>query len=154
MKQVGEGRAANPSDRVVRREEVCGRRFFGGGRLPEQRKIVEEHPKLGHEVLQDGSGLLHLGAEIALSHQERWDGSGYPNKLHGDNIPQSARIVAVADVLDALLSPRPWRTAWSLDAALAHVRAGAGTLFDPHVVRALDACESEIVALHRRFEAN
>jgi two-component system response regulator RpfG len=120
----------------------------------EQRKVVEEHPRLGHEVLQDGSGLLHLGAEIALSHQERWDGSGYPNKLHGDNIPQSARIVAVADVLDALLSARPWRTAWSIEAALAHVRASAGTLFDPHVVRALDACEAEIVAIHRRFEAN
>ena len=120
----------------------------------EQRKIIEEHPRLGHEVLQDGSGLLHLGAEIALSHQERWDGSGYPNKLHGDNIPQSARIVAVADVLDALLSPRPWRKAWSLQDALAHVRAGAGTLFDPQVVRALDACEAELVATHRRFEAN
>jgi HD-GYP domain-containing protein (c-di-GMP phosphodiesterase class II) len=97
---------------------------------------------------------LHLGAEIALSHQERWDGSGYPNKLHGDNIPQSARIVAVADVLDALLSPRPWRKAWSLQDALAHVRAGAGSLFDPQVVRALDACEAELVATHRRFEAN
>jgi two-component system response regulator RpfG len=120
----------------------------------EQRKIVEEHPRLGHEVLQDGSGLLHLGAEIALSHQERWDGSGYPNGLHGDNIPQSARIVAVADVLDALLSPRPWRKAWSLQEALAHVRAGAGTLFDPQVVRAVDACEAELVATHRRFEAN
>jgi len=120
----------------------------------EQRKIVEEHPRLGHEVLQDGSGLLHLGAEIALSHQERWDGSGYPNRLHGDNIPQSARIVAVADVLDALLSPRPWRTAWSMDAALAHVRAGAGTLFDPHVVRAREACETELVATPRRFEAH
>jgi two-component system response regulator RpfG len=118
-----------------------------------QRKVVEEHPRLGHEALQDGSGLLHLGAEIALAHQERWDGSGYPNRLHGDNIPESARIVAVADVLDALLSKRPWRAAWTLEAALAHVRAGAGTLFDPRVVRALDACEAELVATHRRFEA-
>jgi len=120
----------------------------------EQRRIVQEHPRLGHEVLQDGSGLLHLGAEIALSHQERWDGSGYPNGLHGNNIPESARIVAVADVLDALLSPRPWREKWTVEAAFAHVREGAGTLFDPHVVRALDACEAELLATHRRFEAN
>jgi len=119
-----------------------------------QRQIVEEHPRLGHEVLQDGSGLLHLGAEIALSHQERWDGSGYPSRLHGENIPMSARIVAVADVLDALLSPRPWREAWPLDAALAHIRAHAGSLFDPQVVRALDACEAEVAATHRSFEAN
>jgi HD-GYP domain-containing protein (c-di-GMP phosphodiesterase class II) len=61
--------------------------------------------------------------------------------------------VAVADVLDALLSPRPWREKWSLDAALAHVRAGAGSLFDPQVVRALDACEPEVVATHRDFES-
>jgi two-component system response regulator RpfG len=120
----------------------------------QQRKVIEEHPRLGHEALQDGNGLLHLGAEIALSHQERWDGSGYPNGLHGTNIPESARIVAVADVLDALLSARPWREKWSFESALAQVRAGAGTLFDPHVVRALDSCEAELLATHRRFEAD
>jgi two-component system response regulator RpfG len=125
------------------------------GPLPEaERKVMQQHPKLGHEALQDGSGLLHLGAEIALGHQERWDGSGYPSGLHGDNIPASARIVAVADVLDALLSPRPWRPKWSLADALGHIRAGGGTLFDPQVVRALDACEAEVVATHRAFESN
>ena len=118
-----------------------------------ERLVMQTHPRLGHQVLQDGSGLLHLGAEIALNHQERWDGSGYPSGLHGDNIPMSARIVAVADVLDALLSPRPWRAKWTLDAALAHVRAAAGTLFDPQVVRALDACEADVVAMHRDFES-
>ena len=118
------------------------------------RAVMQQHPRLGHEVLQDGSGLLHLGAEIALNHQERWDGSGYPSGLHGENIPLSARIVAVADVLDALLSPRPWRDKWSLDAALEHVRQHAGSLFDPQVVRALDACEADVVAMHRSFESN
>lgn len=118
------------------------------------RAVMQQHPRLGHEVLQDGSGLLHLGAEIALNHQERWDGSGYPSGLHGENIPLSARIVAVADVLDALLSPRPWRDKWSLDAALAYVRQHAGSLFDPQVVRALDACEADVVAMHRSFESN
>src|SRR5205085_3094771 len=78
------------------------------------RAVMQQHPRLGHQALQDGSGLLHLGAEIALNHQERWDGSGYPSGLHGDNIPMSARIVAVADVLDALLSTRPWRDKWTL----------------------------------------
>lgn len=120
----------------------------------EERQLMQQHPKLGHEVLQDGSGLLHLGAEIALAHQERWDGSGYPHQLHGDNIPLSARIVAVADVLDALLSPRPYRPKWSLDAALGHIRGNAGSLFDPEVVRALDACEGDVVATHRSFESN
>jgi two-component system response regulator RpfG len=119
-----------------------------------ERKVMQQHPRLGHEVLQDGSGLLHLGAEIALNHQERWDGSGYPSALHGENIPMSARIVAVADVLDALLSPRPWRPKLTLDEAMAHVRKGAGSEFDPQVVRALDACEAEVVATHHRFEAN
>jgi two-component system response regulator RpfG len=120
----------------------------------EQRRIVEQHPKLGHQVLHDGSGLLNLGAEIALGHQERWDGSGYPNQLHGDNIPFSARIVAVADVFDALLSPRPWRSRWPLDEALAHIRDNAGKLFDPQVVRAFEACKADVVAIHHRFEAN
>jgi len=120
----------------------------------EQRRIVEQHPKLGHQVLHDGSGLLHLGAEIALAHQERWDGSGYPNHLTGDNIPFSARIVAVADVFDALLSPRPWRSRWPLEEALAHIRENGGKLFDPQVVRAFETCQADIVAIHHRFEAN
>jgi two-component system response regulator RpfG len=118
-----------------------------------ERAVMQQHPRLGHQALQDGSGLLHLGAEIALNHQERWDGSGYPSGLHGDNIPMSARIVAVADVLDALLSTRPWRDKLPLAAALAHIRAGAGTLFDPQVVRALDACEADVMATHRDFES-
>jgi len=119
----------------------------------EQRRMVEQHPRLGHEVLSDGGALLNLGAEIALSHHERWDGGGYPSRLRGPDIPQSARIVAVADVLDALLSARPYRQPWELPDALGHVREQAGSQFDPQVVRALDASESELVAIHRSFES-
>jgi two-component system response regulator RpfG len=120
----------------------------------EQRRVMEQHPRLGHELLSDGGALLNLGAEIALSHHERWDGSGYPSRLQGPDIPQSARIVAVADVLDALTSARPYREAWPLEDALKHIRSHAGSQFDPQVVRGLDASESELLAIHRSFESN
>ena len=120
----------------------------------EQRQLMQQHTVLGHEALQGGSGLLQLGAEIALNHHEHWDGGGYPHGLAGERIPRSARIVAVADVLDALLSARPWRAAWSPEAALAHVRDRSGSHFDPAVVAVLRAREAAIVATLRAFDGD
>jgi two-component system response regulator RpfG len=119
----------------------------------DERTIMHQHTVLGHEALQDGSGLLHLSAEIALGHHERWDGSGYPSGLAGQHIPTSARIVAVADVLDALLSERPYRPKWPIDKALRHMKQQSGLHFDPDVIKVLESREAEIIATHLAFEA-
>lgn len=97
--------------------------------------IMRTHAARGHELLApERATVLRLGAEIALNHHERWDGSGYPCGLSGTQIPLSARIVAVADVLDALVSTRPYKPAWTYDQAVAHIERHAGTHFDPGVV--------------------
>ena len=116
---------------------------------PEPRRQMEQHTVLGHDALGGGSDLLQLGADIALHHHERWDGGGYPRAIAGADIPVAARVVAVADVLDALLSPRPWRPAWSPQRALAHIRGGAGSHFDPKLVDVLVLHEADLVAVHR-----
>ena len=110
---------------------------------------VRRHPRLGHDLLADSSSrFVQTGAVIALGHQERWDGSGYPQGLAGEAIPLPARIVAVADVLDAMTSDRPWRRALPLAEALDFIRAGAGTLFDPAVVDALMARRDRVQEIH------
>ncbi|KAF1709814.1 two-component system response regulator [Pseudoxanthomonas kalamensis DSM 18571] len=100
--------------------------------------VMRRHPRIGHELLSGSQNrFIQLGAVIALRHHERYDGSGYPDGLVGDEIPLEARIVAVADVFDALISPRPYKKAWSKDAALAHLYSQRGRLFDPKCVDAL-----------------
>jgi len=106
-----------------------------GSLSPDERAQLERHCEAGYAILRDArSPYLQLAAEVALAHHERWDGSGYPNHLAGAAIPLSARIVAVADVLDALSRDREDRPAWPLDEAIEHLRDCAGTLFDPAVV--------------------
>jgi two-component system response regulator RpfG len=109
------------------------------GRLSDEEfAIMRRHPHIGHEILRDSqSRFVQLGAIIALRHHERWDGSGYPDGLRGEQIPLAARIVALADVFDALLSERTYKQAWSHDDAVAYVRKHRGTLFDPACVDAL-----------------
>ena len=98
---------------------------------------MERHADVGHELLAgSGTELLETAAVIAWTHHERWDGSGYPRGLVGEEIPLEGRIVAVADVFDALTSDRPYRPAVSAADARAHLRAGRGTAFDPQVVDA------------------
>ena len=124
------------------------------GKLSDDERVqMQQHTILGHEVLHDGSGLLQLSAEIALNHHERWNGSGYPSGLAGDDIPASARIVAVADVLDALLSERPYRAKWPIERALSHVKGQSGLHFDPEIIKVLEAREADIIATHQAFEA-
>lgn len=110
---------------------------------------VRRHPQLGFELLSDSSSkFVQTGATIALGHQERWDGSGYPSGLAGEDIPLPARIVAAADVLDAMSSDRPWRPAFSFEQAMDFVRGRAGTLFDPAVVDALTARRERVQEIH------
>ncbi len=99
---------------------------------------MKRHTSYGHEILSAGSSpLLTLAAEIALCHHEHYDGTGYPHRLMGDAIPLVGRIVALADVFDALTSARPYKESWSIAAAADYVAASKGTHFDPACVEAL-----------------
>ena len=107
--------------------------------------VMKTHTFHGADLLQRAADrlgaragpLLGYGIEIARHHHERWDGSGYPDGLVGAAIPLSARLLAVADVYDALISERPYKRALSHDQALRHIQAGSGTHFDPVIARAL-----------------
>jgi response regulator RpfG family c-di-GMP phosphodiesterase len=104
----------------------------------EERATMEKHVFFGVEILKGSSSeLIRMGEEIALTHHERWNGTGYPNGLSGNEIPLCGRIAAVADVYDALTSWRPYKPAWSAEAAIDHMRQEAGRLFDPACVAAM-----------------
>jgi putative two-component system response regulator len=108
-----------------------------GSLSPHQLSIMREHAIIGERLLSGcDSPVMQLAAVIARYHHERWDGKGYPDELSGNAIPQSARIVAVADVFDALVHDRPYRSAWAEEAAIDLIFAGSGTHFDPEVVDA------------------
>ncbi|MEY2400268.1 MAG: hypothetical protein QOJ08_379 [Ilumatobacteraceae bacterium] len=107
-----------------------------GALSPEERKIVETHPQLGYELASTAPSLQEV-LTVILHHHERLDGQGYPTGLCGAAIPLEARVVAVADVWDALTSDRAYRSGWDPAHALAHIEAGRGTHFDPNVVDAL-----------------
>lgn len=115
---------------------------------PDESELMKSHVAIGAEILGRGqSRLLRMAAEIARTHHERWDGSGYPEGLGGEEIPISGRIVAVADTFDALHQPRPYRPAKSLPDALAEVRSLSGRAFDPAVVSAFEALDhSQLLA--------
>lgn len=101
----------------------------------EQRRIMNTHTVLGHRILTGSeSPLLELGATIALTHHEWWDGSGYPRGLSGTDIPLAGRIVAIADVFDALASPRRYKRAYSLDETVAQMGAERERHFDPELL--------------------
>lgn len=100
-------------------------------------KIIEMHTFNGAKVLENShSPTLHVGASIALTHHERWDGSGYPNRLKNEEIPIGGRICAVADVFDALTTKRSYKKTISVNEALAMITDSSGKLFDPAVVNA------------------
>lgn len=100
----------------------------------EEWRIMQTHAKIGHEILIKSSApLFQLAAEIALNHHEKWDGSGYPNQLKEEEIPESARIVALCDVFDALSTKRPYKEAWPLDKCWDEIANCAGKHFDPRL---------------------
>ena len=103
---------------------------------------MKNHPRIGYDILKGSpSKYLSMGAIIALGHHEKYDGSGYPNGLHGEDIPIVARIVAVADVFDALVSERPYKHAWTVDEGFAYLEAQKGKHFDPRCVEAFMSAE-------------
>jgi putative two-component system response regulator len=110
------------------------------------------HTILGHEILQEStSPILQMGAEIALSHHEKYDGSGYPNGLIGDKIPLCGRIAAVADVFDALTSQRPYKRAWHVKQAAEEIQSLSGSHFDPGCVAAFLQGWDDILAIHSSY---
>jgi|SRR5664280_160817 len=109
-----------------------------GKLTPDEWEIIKKHPRIGAEIIGDhGSELIVMARMIALRHHERWDGTGYPDGLSGLDIPIEARIVALADVFDALLSVRPYKHAWTLDRTLDYINSERGKHFDPDVIDVL-----------------
>jgi putative two-component system response regulator len=101
----------------------------------EEVTTMRAHTRIGHDIFSRSEApLFELAAEIALSHHERWDGTGYPDGLAGEDIPESARIVAVADAFDALSIKRPYREPWPLPEVLDHLQEYSGTHFEPRLV--------------------
>jgi len=104
----------------------------------EEFEIMKTHTVIGSRMLSKGrSELVRFSQRIARSHHEWWDGSGYPDRVSGQSIPLEARIVALADFLDALTHERPYRPAWGIDETLAEIRRRAGSHFDPNIAKAL-----------------
>ncbi|AVZ78157.1 two-component system response regulator [Zoogloeaceae bacteirum Par-f-2] len=123
------------------------------GRLDEAEfAVMKRHAEIGRDILAGSTAdLLCLAAEIAWSHHEKWDGSGYPRALAGEAIPRAGRIVAVADVFDALTSERPYKRAWPLERARQFLIEQRGAHFDPACVDAFLAVWDDALAIHDRY---
>ena len=123
-----------------------------GKLTPDEWAVMSQHPVIGAKIIGEHSkGLLQTAATIALYHHEKWDGSGYPHGLAGEQIPHVARIVALADVYDALTSVRPYKRAWSVDEALDLIKSQSGKHFDPNLVEVFIKCLPEILKVQQRW---
>ena len=115
-------------------------------------EVMKTHAEIGYEILKDCKSLyLQAGAQIARSHHEKFDGSGYPHGLKGAEIPILGRIIAVVDVFDALTSKRPYKKPWPFDLAVREVKAGMGSHFDPDVVKAFLGSILSVRAIMEQF---
>lgn len=123
------------------------------GKLNEQEwEIMQSHATIGHDILSDSqSRYMRIGAIISLHHHERFDGKGYPHGLQGEEIPLIARVVAVADVFDALVSARPYKKAWSFEEAIAYIKEQAGSHLDPKCVDAFLTRLDEIQTIKAEY---
>ena len=116
---------------------------------PNEWIVMQAHTTIGAEIIgEHDDRLLSHARVVALTHHERWDGTGYPMHLAGQDIPLFGRIVAIADVLDALLSKRPYKPAWSIEQAMAYMRGESGKHFDPELIDALCSIEAEVANTH------
>lgn len=114
--------------------------------------IMRTHCRIGANIIGDHDDELLRNAQIiALTHHERWDGTGYPNGLKGEDIPISGRIVAIADVFDALLSERPYKSAFTLEEALTYMEHGDGTHFDPALMVTFRRCLPELLEVTNQY---
>lgn len=115
--------------------------------------VMRQHPQIGAEIIGDhDSAILQLARQIALTHHEKWDGTGYPQGIRGEDIPLAARIVAIADVFDALTSVRPYKRAWTVDEAMDHIQTQAGRHFDPDLVAAFVGLRPQLETIRQRWQ--
>ena len=124
----------------------------------DEREIMMQHPQMGYDVLQEAtkelrdSPMVRIAAEMALGHHEYWNGEGYPNHRKKDEIPIGARIMAVADVYDALVSKRPYKEPYPHEVAVEEIIKGRGTQFDPDVVDAFLAIADQLPEIYEQFK--
>ncbi|MDH4390720.1 MAG: response regulator [Aquabacterium sp.] len=149
QEQLQEAAPLHDIGRVGVPEGVLAKR---GPLTPLERQQLEHHTVAGQQLLHDDAvPLLCLAAEIAWSHHERWDGTGYPQAARGTEIPLSGRIVAVADAFESLTSLRLFTRPWAIERAMAVIGADNGRRFDPVVVRAFTAAAADLARIQRQF---
>ncbi len=124
-----------------------------GKLTPEEWDVMRTHAQIGADIIGDASGseLLEMARVVALTHHEKWDGSGYPNGLAGKDIPCAGRIVAIADVFDALTSVRPYKPAWPIAKALDLLRDSSGSHFDPSLVPVFLEVMPQVLEIRSRY---
>ncbi|MFT4925103.1 MAG: putative two-component system response regulator [Phenylobacterium sp.] len=124
------------------------------GKLDKQEwQVMQTHPTMGARIIgEQSSELLKMAHQVALTHHEKFNGQGYPNQLMGKDIPIAARIVAVADVFDALTTARPYKTAWSIEDSLDFIKQQSGQHFDPDIVAVFLQCMPDILEIKRQNE--
>ncbi len=119
----------------------------------EEWKIMQSHTTIGDRILSGSSTeLLELARQIAMTHHERWDGSGYPYNLKGEEIPLHGRIVALCDVFDALTSKRPYKKAWTVEDAMMEIRRSCGSHFDPRLVGLFEGILQDILTVMAKYQ--
>jgi putative two-component system response regulator len=119
----------------------------------EEWTVMQTHASIGHQILAGSSApILKMAAAIALYHHEKWDGSGYPHGLAGEAIPEMARIVAIADVFDALSMDRPYKEAWPVERIMDFMTDNAGTHFDPRMIEHFTRIFPEILAIRDAWQ--
>lgn len=124
-----------------------------GTLTPEEWDIMKTHTTKGYAILEgSNSSIIQLAATITLTHHEKYDGTGYPQGLKGEQIPMEGRITAIADVYDALLSVRPYKKPWSTEGAFAYIEKNSGTYFDPKLVKDFLSLKEEIIALGNSYK--
>ena len=123
-----------------------------GSLTPEEWVVMRQHSTLGGRILMNSSSeLLRAGHSIALTHHEKWDGSGYPKGLRGEEIPLQGRICAIADVFDALTSERPYKKAFSNEKAFEILEEGKGKHFDPELIDKFVDSTDEVIAVQQEI---
>ena len=124
------------------------------GRLSmEEWQIMKSHTTMGHDILSKSKAeVFRISSEIALYHHEKWNGKGYPKGLKGEEIPVSARIVAIGDVFDALTMKRPYKKAWPIDDSFDEIERNAGTHFDPVLIDCFFKIKTEIIDIKKKWK--
>jgi putative two-component system response regulator len=118
---------------------------------PPEWEVMKTHTTIGGEILaKDTDPLIVMARTIALSHHERWDGTGYPNGISGQDIPIEGRIVMIADVFDALTMVRPYKRAWTLEETITQIKKDSGGLFDPDLVKLFLTLIDEFIAIRKK----